>query len=210
MFKNSDYVAVRSNVQIAASFFGMSKNSAQAEGRRTLGLRTFLGWFLLLLLFSCSVMSDSLQPQGLRHTRLLCPSLSPGICSNSSIELVIPSNYLIFCRPLPLLSSIFPSNRVCSSESTLHEVAKGLEFQLYHHSFQRNRRVDLFQMDWLELLAIQGTLKSLLQYHSSKVSILWRSAFFTVQLSPPYMTTGKTIALTRQTLVGISASEYAI
>ena len=83
MFKNSDYVAVRSNVQIAASFFGMSKNSAQAEGRRTLGLRTFLGWFLLLLLFSCSVMSDSLQPQGLRHTRLLCPSLSPGVCSNS-------------------------------------------------------------------------------------------------------------------------------
>ena len=82
MFKNSDYVAVRSNVQIAASFFGMSKNSAQAGSRRTLGLRTFVGWFLLLLLFSRSVMSNSLQPHGLQHTRLPCPSPSPGVCSN--------------------------------------------------------------------------------------------------------------------------------
>ena len=82
-----------------------------------------------------------------------------------------------------------------------HEVAKVLEFQLQHHSLQGNPRADL-QKDWLDLLAVQGTLKSLLQHHSSKVSILQRLAFFTVQLSHPYMTTGKTIALTRWTLVG--------
>ena len=83
----------------------------------------------------------------------------------------------------------------------MHEVAKVLEFQLQHHSLQRNPRADLLQKDWLDLLAVQGTLKSLLQHHSSKASILWRSAFFTVQLSHPYMTTGKTIALTRRTFV---------
>ena len=82
-----------------------------------------------------------------------------------------------------------------------HGVAKVLEFQLEHHSFQRNPRLISFRMDWLDLLAVQGTLKSLLQHHSSKASILQSSAFFTVQLSHPYMTTGKTIALTRQTFV---------
>ena len=80
------------------------------------------------------------------------------------------------------------------SVNSSHEVAKVLEFQLYHHSLQRNPRTDLLQNDWLDLLAVQGTLKSLLQHHSSKASILQRSAFFTVQLSHPYMTTGKTIA----------------
>ena len=83
-----------------------------------------------------------------------------------------------------------------------HEVAKVLEFQFLHHSFQRNPRLISFRMDWLDLLAVQGTLKSLLQHHSSKASILQHSTFFTVQLSHPYMTTGKTIALTRRTLVG--------
>ena len=86
--------------------------------------------------------------------------------------------------------------------NSLHEVAKVLEFQLQHHSLQRNPRADLLRMDWLDLLAVQGTLKSLLQHHSSKASILRSSAFFTVQLSHPYMTTGKTIALTRWTFVG--------
>ena len=86
--------------------------------------------------------------------------------------------------------------------SFLHEVAKVLEFQLQHQSFQWTPRADLFRMDWLDLLAVQGTLKSLLQHHSSEASILWCSAFFTVQLSHPYMTTGKTIALTRWNLVG--------
>ena len=86
--------------------------------------------------------------------------------------------------------------------NSLHEVAKVLEFQLQHHSLQRNPRLISFRMDWLDLLAGQVTLKSLLQHRNSKASILWCSAFFTVQLSPPYMTTGKTIALTRQTFVG--------
>ena len=87
------------------------------------------------------------------------------------------------------------------SVSSSHEVAKVLEFQLQHHSFQRNPGLISFRMDWLDVLAVQGTLKSLLQYHSSKASILQCSAFFTVQLSHPYMTTGKTIALTRRTFV---------
>ena len=85
--------------------------------------------------------------------------------------------------------------------SSSHQVAKELEFQLQHQSFQRIFRIDFFRMDWLDLLAVQGTLKSLLQHHSSKASVLQRSAFFIVQLSHPYMTTGKTIALTRQTFV---------
>ena len=86
--------------------------------------------------------------------------------------------------------------------SSSHQVAKVLEFQLQHQSFQWTLWTDLLRMDWLDLLAVQGTLKSLLQHHSSETSILWRSAFFIVQLSYPYMTTGKTIALTRQTFVG--------
>ena len=86
--------------------------------------------------------------------------------------------------------------------SSLHQVPKVLEFRLQHQSFQWTPRTDLFRMDWLDLLAVQGTLKSFLQHHSSKASILLHSAFFIVQLSHPYMTTGKTTALTRQTFVG--------
>ena len=110
----------------------------------------------------------------------------------------MPSRHLILCHPPFLLPRIPPSIRVSYS----HEVAKVLEFQLYYHSFQRTPRADLLQMDWWDLLTVQGTHKSLLQHHSSKASILWLSAFFTVQLSHPYMTTGKTIALTRRTIVG--------
>ena len=86
--------------------------------------------------------------------------------------------------------------------SSLHQMAEVLEFQLQYQSFQWMFRVDFFRIDWLDLLAVQGTLKSLLQHHSSKASILWCSAFFIVQLSHPYMTTGKSIALTRRTFVG--------
>jgi len=86
--------------------------------------------------------------------------------------------------------------------NSLHEVTKVLEFQLQHHSFQRTPRADLLRMDWLDFLAVQGTFKSLLQHHSSKASIHRHSAFFTVQISHPYMTTGKTITLTRRTFVG--------
>ena len=120
-----------------------------------------------------------------------------------SFESVMPSSHLIFCCPL-FLTAPNPSQHQSLFQwvNSSHEVAKLLEFQLQHQSFQRTSRTDLLRMDWLDLLAVQGTLKSLLQHHSSKASILWHSAFFTVQLSHPCMTTGKTIALSRRTLVG--------
>ena len=115
----------------------------------------------------------------------------------------MPSNHLILCRPLLLLPSIFPSIRVFSNESALHiRWPKYWSFSLNISPFNEHPGLISFRMDWLDLLAVQGILKSLLQYHSSKTSILWRSAFFIVQLSHPYMTTGKTIVLTRRTLVG--------
>ena len=115
------------------------------------------------------------------------------------IELLMPSSHLILCHPL-LLPSIFPRIRVFSNESALHiRWPKYWSFSFsISPSNERPGQIS-FRMDWLDLLAVQGTLKSLLQHHSSKTSILWRSAFFTVQLSHPYMTTGKTIALTRRT-----------
>ena len=118
-----------------------------------------------------------------------------------SIESVMPSNHLILCCPLLLLPLIFPSIRIFSNESPSHQVAKVLEFQRQHQSFQWTPGLISFRMDWLDLLAVQGTLKSLLQHHSSKASILRHSAFFIVQLSHPYMITGKIIALTRWTFV---------
>ena len=113
----------------------------------------------------------------------------------------MPSNHLILCHPLLLLPPIPSSIRVFSNESTLHDVAKVLKSFSFSPSSE-NPGLSSFTMDWLDLLAVPGTLKSLLQHHSSKASILRRSAFFTVQLSPPYMTTGKTTALTRRTFVG--------
>ena len=115
----------------------------------------------------------------------------------------MPFNHLILCHPLFLLPSIFPSIRVFSNESVLHiRWPKYLSFSFSTSPSNEYSRLISFRMDWLDLLAVQGTLKSLLQHHSSKASILWCSAFFTVQLSHPYMTTGKTIALTRWTFVG--------
>ena len=120
-----------------------------------------------------------------------------------SIESVMPSNHLILCCPLLLLPSIFPNIRVFSNESAL-----GIRWPKYwNFSFSISPSNEYsalvsFRTDWLDLLAVQGTLKSLLQHHSSKASILWCSAFFIVQLSHPYITTGKIIALTRRTFVG--------
>ena len=115
----------------------------------------------------------------------------------------MPSNHLILCCPLLLLPSIFPSIRVFSDESALHiQWPKDSSFSFSISPSNEHPGLISFRMDWLDLLAVQGTLKSLLQHHSSKASILWRSAFFTVQLSHPYMTTGKTTALTRRTFVG--------
>ena len=119
-----------------------------------------------------------------------------------SIKSVMPSSHLILCCPLLLLPSIFPSIRVFSNESALcirWPKYWSFSFNISHSSEHPGL---IFRMVWLDLLAVQGTLKSLLQHHSSKASILWCSAFFTVQLSHPYMTAGKTIALTRRTFVG--------
>jgi len=115
----------------------------------------------------------------------------------------MPSSHLILCSPLLLLPSIFPSIRVFSNESAL--CIRWSKYWSFSYSISPSSEYSgliSFRMDWLDLLAVQGTLKSLLQHHSSKASILWHSAFFIVQLSHPYMTTGKTIALTRRTFVG--------
>ena len=120
-----------------------------------------------------------------------------------SIKLVILSSHLILCCPLLLLPSVFPSIRVFSNESVLHiRWPKYWSFSFGISPSNEYSGLISFRMDWLALLAVRGTLKSLLQHHSSKASILWRLAFFIVQLSHPYMTTGKTIALTRWTFVG--------
>ena len=127
----------------------------------------------------------------------------PEFTQLTSIESVMPSSHLILCCPLLLLPPILPSIRVFSSESTLH--MRWPEYWSFSFSIIPSKEhpgLISFRMDWLDLLAVQGTLKSLLQHHSSKASILRHSAFFTVQLSHPYMTTGKTIALTRWTFVG--------
>ena len=120
-----------------------------------------------------------------------------------SIESVMPSNHLILCRPLLFLPSSFPSIRVFSNESVLH--TRWREYWSFSFSISPSNEYPglvSFRMDWLDLLVVQGTLKSLLQHHTSKASIIRQSAFFTVQLSHPYMTTGKTTPLTRRTFVG--------
>ena len=149
-------------------------------------------------------MPDSLQPQGLQHTRLPCPSVSPwSLLKLIPIESVILSNNLILCHPLLFLPSLFLSIRVFSNESALHiRWSKYWSFSFSISPSSEYSGLISFRIDWLDLLAVQGTLNSLLQHHGSKASILQRSAFFMVQLSHPYMTTGKTIALTIWTFVG--------
>ena len=152
--------------------------------------------------FSHSVMSDSLRPHGLHHTGLLVHHQLPELFILMSIESVMPSNHLILCRPLLLLPSIFPSIRVFSNESALPiRWPKYWNFSFSISPSNEYPGLISFKMDWLDLLVVQGTLKSLLQHHSPKASILQNSAFFIVQLLHPYMITGKTIALTRQTFV---------
>ena len=120
-----------------------------------------------------------------------------------SIESMMPSNHLILYRPLLLLPSIFPSIRVFSNESALCiRWPKYQSFSLNISPSNEHPGLISFRMDWLDFLTVKGILKSLLQHHSSKAAVLWQSAFFIVQLSQPYMTTGKTVAWTRQTFVG--------
>ena len=157
-----------------------------------------------LVQFSHSVVSDSLRPHELHHAMLPCPSPPPGACSNSC-----PSSWWYHPTTLPsvvcsllLLPWIFPSIRVFSNESVLHiRWPKYWSFSFSISPSNEYSGLISFRMDWLDLLAVQGTLKNLLQHHSSKASILRRSAFFIVQLSHPYMTTGKAIALIRWTLL---------
>ena len=130
-------------------------------------------------------------------------TISWSLLKLTTIRSMVSSNHLVLCCPLHLLPSLFPSLRVFFNESALCvRWPKYGSFSFSISPFSEYSGLISFRMDWLDLLAVQGTLKSLLQHHSSKASILRRSAFFTVQLSHPYMTTGKTIALTRWTLVG--------
>ena len=152
-----------------------------------------------MLLFRHLVMSDTLKPHGLQYTRLPCLLPTPGACSNPC-ESVMPSNHLTLCRPLLLLPSIFPSIRVFPEESVLYIWwPKYWSFSFSISPSNKYSGSISFRIDWFDLLAVQETLKSLLQHHSSKASILRRSAFFTVQLSHPYMITGKAIGLPRRT-----------
>ena len=146
-------------------------------------------------------MFNSLRPHGLKHTQLPRSSPTPRAHSKlMSIESVMPSNHLILCHPLLLLLSIYPSIiRVFSNESVLR--IRWPKYRSFSFSLSPSNEYSgpiSFRIDWLDLFAIQGTLRSLLQHHSSKASILWQLAFFMVQLSHPYITTGKTIAWTRQ------------
>ena len=151
--------------------------------------------------FSHSLVSTLCDPMNRSTPGLPCPSPTPGFYLNSC-----PLSrwcHLILCCPLLLLPSIFPRIRVFSNESALHiRWPKYWSFSLNISPSDEHPGLISFRMDWLDLLAVQGTLKSLLQHHSSKASILRHSAFLIVQLSYPYMTTGKTIALTRWTFVG--------
>ena len=151
--------------------------------------------------FSHSFLSDSLHPLGLQHTWLPCWSLTLIAFSNSCP--LMPPNHLLLCHSLLLLPSIFPSIRVFSKESVLHiRWPKYWNFSFSISPFNQYSEQISFRMDWLGLLAVQGTLKGLLQHHSSKASTLWHSTLFIVQLSHPYMTSGKTTALTRGNFVG--------
>ena len=142
--------------------------------------------------FSHSVMSDSLWPHELQHARPPCPWPTSGAYSLMSLKSVMPSNHLILCHPLLLPPSIFPSIRVFSNESVICiSCPKCWSFSFSISPFDEYSGLISLRMDWLDLLAVQGILKSLLQHHSSKASILQCSAFFIVQLSHPYMTTGK-------------------
>ena len=145
--------------------------------------------------FSRSVVSDSVAPWNAAHQASLSNTNSWSSLRLTSIESVMPSSHLILWRPLLLLPSIPPSIRAFSNESTLHmRWPKYWSFSFSIIPSKEHPGLISFRIDWLDLLAVQGTLKSLLQHHSSKASILWRSAFFTVQISHPSMTTGKTIA----------------
>ena len=153
--------------------------------------------------FSCSIMSNSLWPQRTAaHQASLSITNYSSLLRLMSIMSVMPSNHLILCHPLLFLPSIFPGIKVFSNESVLHiRWPKYWSFSLNISPSNEHPERISFRMSWLDLLAVPGTLKIFLHHHSSKASILWCSAFYIVQFSHPYMTNGKTIALTRWTFV---------
>ena len=159
--------------------------------------------------FSCSVVSDSVTPWNAACQGSLSITNSLSLLKLMSVESVMPSNHIILCHPLLLLPSVYPSIRVFSNESILRiRWPKYWSFSFSISPSKEHWGLISFRMDWLDLLAVRGTTKSILQHHSSKTSILCCSAFFTVQLLHPYMTTGKTIALTRWTFVGNNVSAF--
>ena len=169
--------------------------------------------FISSVQFSRSVVSDSATPWTAARQASLSFTISRSLLKLMSIESVMPSNHLILCCPLLFLPSIFPSIWVFSNESALCIMwPKYWSFSFNTSPSNDHSGLISFRMDWLDLLAVQGTLKSLLQHCRSKASILRCSAFFIVQLSHPYVTTGKTRALTRQTFVDkvVSDFQYAV
>ena len=176
--------------------------------QQDLELHPFLTWLLQVLgLFAVVIQSFShaqllAAPWTAAHQASLSFTISRSLLKLMSIESVMPSNHLILCCPLLLLLSIFSNIRVSSNELALH--IRWPEYWSFNFSISPSNEYALvsFRMDWFDLLAVQGTLKGLLQHHSSKASILQCSAIFIVQLSHPYMTTGKTIALTRRNFIG--------
>ena len=181
----------------------------------------FLKWFLFFTLYICPIILLFSSVQSLSHVQLfatpwttarqtsLFVTNSQSLPKLMSIKSVMPSNHLILCRPLLLLRSISPNIRVFSSESALPiRWPKYWSFSFNISPSNEHPGLISFRMDWLYLLAVQGTLKSLLQHHSSKASILWHSVLYIVQLSHPHMTTGKTIALARQTFAGKVVSAF--
>ena len=152
-----------------------------------------------------------MTPRTAAHRASLSFAISQSLLKLMSIEPMMPSNHLILCRPLLLLPPVFPEIRVSSNESVLG--IRWPEYWSFSFSISPSSEYSgliSLRMDWLDLLAVQGTLKSLLQHPSSKASILWCSAFFMVQLSHPYMTTGKTIALSRWSFAGKVMSCFLI
>ena len=222
------------NTGYAGSIPGLGRSSGEGNGnplqlflpRKSLRQRILAGysawgsqksWTRLVNLTTTNTTSRLQSVQLLSHVQLFATSWTAArqvtlSITNSwsllklmSIELVMPSICLILCRPLLLLPSIFPSIRVFSNESVLHiRWPKYWSFSFRISPSNEYSRLIFFRIDWLDLLAVQGILKSLLQHHSSKALILWHSAFFIIRLSHPYMTTGKTLALTRQTFVSKS------
>ena len=218
-FSSSDLVCYL-NVGTSTSVHGMSTSSHWLQHSYFLftifcflwtsfSIRLFNSLIHASVQFSPSVMSDSATPWTTAHQASRSITNSQSLLKLMSIKLVMPSNHLILCHPLLLPPSIFPSIRVSSNESVLH--IRWPEYWSFSFSISPSNEYSgliSVRMNWLDLRAVQGTLKSLLQHHSSKARILRQSAFFIDQLSRPYMTTGKTIALTRWTFVGKVMSAF--